>query len=101
HVDGAVLNAGETVTRLKADYTELIPKLNSLFDAAKRIATNTDLAMQKVNGLVDRLDGVVRTNEGDLGKALAELRVVSQNLKVISTYTKSLSATLAEKPSSL
>jgi hypothetical protein len=32
---------------------------------------------------------------------VSELRVVSQNLKVVSTYAKGLTATLAEKPSRL
>src|SRR6185436_17336097 len=80
---------------------ELIPKLNSLFNQGKGIATNADLAMLKINALVDRLDGVIKTNEGDLAKILEELRVVSQNLKVITTHAKTLTATLAEKPSRL
>ena len=44
---------------------------------------------------------MVKTNEVNLGKTLAELRVTSQNLKVITTYAKTLTAALAEKPSTL
>jgi len=101
NADKTILNANEAVTRLRADYNGLIPKLNSLFDQAKEIATNADLAMLKVTALVEHVDGVVKTNEVDLANIVAELHVVSQNLKVVSTYAKSLTATLAEKPSRL
>ncbi len=101
NTDSAILNANEAVTKFKADYAEFIPKLDSLLTQGKGIATNVDLTLQKVAVLVDRVDGVVKTNEGDLAKILEELRVVSQNLKVITTYTKALTATLAEKPSRL
>src|SRR5678816_1891070 len=43
----------------------------------------------------------IKNNEGNLGQIVAELHVVSQNLKVITTYTKALTATLGEKPSRL
>lgn len=101
NADHAILNANDAVTKLRADYADLIPQLKGLFAQAQSIATNADLAMVKVNGLVDRLDGVVKSNEGDLHKIFDELRVVSQDLKVISTYTKSLAGQLAERPSTL
>jgi ABC-type transporter Mla subunit MlaD len=101
NVDLTVLNANGAVTKLKVDYAELIPKLSALLSQGNGIATNADGALKKVSALLERVDGVVKTNEGDLGKILEELRIVSQNLKVISTYTKTLTATLAEKPSRL
>jgi ABC-type transporter Mla subunit MlaD len=101
HADNTILSANDAVTKLKADYAELIPKLNALFTQAQSIATNADMAMLRVNGLVDRVDGVVKINEGDLAKLVDELRVVAQNLKVVSTYAKTLTGTLAEKPSAL
>jgi ABC-type transporter Mla subunit MlaD len=101
NADQAILNANGAVTRLKTDYAELVPKLMDLFDHAQSIATNANHAIQRVDALADRVDGVVKNNEGDLGKILAELRVSSQNLKVITTYAKALSSMLAEKPSSL
>jgi len=101
NTDKTILNANEAVTELRADLDGLVPKLNSLFNQAHGIATNADFAMLKVMALLDRVDGVVKTNEGDLAKIVAELHVVSQNLKVVSTYAKSLTATLAEKPSRL
>ena len=99
NADSTILNANGAVTKLKSDYNALIPRINSLFDQAQGIATNADAALLKVSALVDRADGVVKTNEADLAKMVAELRVVSQNLKVITTYAKRLTATLAERPS--
>jgi phospholipid/cholesterol/gamma-HCH transport system substrate-binding protein len=101
NVDSAVLSASDGVTQLKADYTNSVPKLSALLEQAKRIAANADLAITNVNTLVQRVDGVVSSNQEDLARIVNELRVVSQNLKVISTYTKALTATLAEKPSTL
>jgi ABC-type transporter Mla subunit MlaD len=101
NADSTILNANGAVTKLRADYDGLVVRLNSLFNQAQGIATNADVAMLKVSVVLDRVDGVVKTNEVDLAKIVSELRVVSQNLKVVSTYAKSLTATLAEKPSRL
>lgn len=101
HVDATVLNADDAVTQLRADYKELVPKLSALFAEAQSIGTNADHAVLKASALLERLDGVVVTNQADLKKTLEELRVTSQNLKVITTYAKALTATLAQKPSSL
>jgi ABC-type transporter Mla subunit MlaD len=101
NADSTILNANGAVTKLRTDYDGLVVRLNSLFNQAQGIATNADVAMLKVSVVLDRVDGVVKTNEVDLAKIVSELRVVSQNLKVVSTYAKSLTATLAEKPSRL
>jgi ABC-type transporter Mla subunit MlaD len=101
NVDTTVLNANGAVTKLKGDYAELIPKLHSILAEAQNIATNADHAVLKASKLLDSLDGVVKTNEADLKKLIEELRVTSQNLKVLTTYAKALAARLAEKPSSL
>jgi ABC-type transporter Mla subunit MlaD len=101
NVDTTILNANGAVTKLKGDYAELIPKLHSILGEAQNIATNADRAVLKASTLLDSLNGVVKTNEADLKKLVEELRVTSQNLKVLTTYAKALSARLAEKPSSL
>jgi ABC-type transporter Mla subunit MlaD len=101
NADGAITNANEVLSRVKLDYAELIPKLNSLLTQGKGIATNADLAVKQVGEFIGRAELLIKNNESDLGKILSELRVVSQNLKIISTYTKALTATLAEKPSRL
>jgi ABC-type transporter Mla subunit MlaD len=99
--DSTILNANGAVTQVRADYAEWIPKLNTLFAQANGIATNADFAIQKVSTLLERADGILKSNEGNLGKIIDELHIVSQNLKVITTYTKALSAALAAKPSRL
>lgn len=101
NVDSTILNANGAVTKLKADYAELIPKLHSILAEAQNIATNADHAVLKASSLIDNLEGVVKNNEADLQKLISELRVTSQNLKILSTYAKALTARLAEKPSSL
>jgi ABC-type transporter Mla subunit MlaD len=101
NVDITVLNANSAVTKLKADYGELVPKVGSILAEAQNIATNADHVMVKISSLIERVDGVVQTNQGDLKKLVEELRVTSQNLKVLTTYAKALTARLAEKPSSL
>jgi hypothetical protein len=44
---------------------------------------------------------MVVTNQANLAQLIADLHVVSQNLKVVTTYAKVLTATLGEKPSRL
>ncbi len=101
NVDSTILNANGAVTKLKADYADLIPKLHSILAEAQNVATNADHAVLKASSLIENLDGVVKNNEADLKKLVEELRVTSQNLKVLTTYAKALTARLAEKPSSL
>jgi len=101
NADATISNANGAVTKLKEDYNSLIPKLSSILSQGQTIATNADQAILKVSMLIDRLDGVVKTNETNIDKTLAELRVASQNLKVITTYAKALTGALAEKPSTL
>ncbi len=101
HADGAVTNAGEVVAKMRVDYPELVTQLSSLLSRGNSLATNADSAISQVNGLVARADRLIANNEGDVAELLGELRVVSQNLKVVSTYTKALTATLGEKPSRL
>jgi len=101
NADGAVAKVSEIIGRLKSDYSDLVPKLTSLLAQGKVVATNADLALHQVNALISRADNLIKNNEDNLGQIVAELHVASQNLKVITTYTKALTATLGEKPSRL
>jgi phospholipid/cholesterol/gamma-HCH transport system substrate-binding protein len=101
NADGAITNVSEIIARLKSDYSDLVPKLTSLLAQGKVVATNADLALLRVNALIGRTDNLIKNNEDNLGQIVAEVHVVSQNLKVITTYTKALTATLGEKPSRL
>lgn len=83
------------------DSAQVISKLNALLGQGHGIATNADHAIDQVGNLISRADTLVKDNEPGLHQIIEELRVVSQNLKVISTYTKALTGTLGAKPSRL
>lgn len=89
---GAITNANEIVIKFRVDSAEAMSRLNALLAQTRGIATNTDTAIVHV-------DSLIQNNEQSLHKILEELRVVSQNLKVVSTYAKSLTGSLAERPS--
>ncbi len=54
--------------------------------------------MNNANDLTGKANQLIGDNEEELQKTLKELRVVTQNLKVTTTYAKSLTGTLARKP---
>ena len=101
-------NLNGTVTSVKGDLGEFLPKLSPLVDTVK-----TDLAdLQKA---IQGLDGIEKTADTFFGSAnkfvgstdkqiqdeMKELHVVLLNLKVISTHAKALVDTLSEKPNRL
>ena len=101
-------NLNGTVTSVKGDLGEFLPKLSPLVDTVK-----TDLAdLQKV---IQGLDGIEKSADTFFGSAnkfvgstdkqlqdqMKELRVILLNLKVISTHAKALVGTLSEKPNRL
>ena len=101
NANGAITNASELVARFRMDSAQVISKLNALLGQGHGIATNADHAIDQVGNLISRADTLVKDNEPGLHQIIEELRVVSQNLKVISTYTKALTGTLGAKPSRL
>jgi ABC-type transporter Mla subunit MlaD len=101
-------NLNGTVTSVKGDLGEFLPKLAPLVDTVK-----TDLGdLQKV---IQGLDGIEKTADTFFGSAnkfvgstdkqiqdeMKELHVILLNLKVISTHAKALVDTLSEKPNRL
>ena len=101
-------NLNGTVTSVKGDLGEFLPKLSPLVDTVK-----TDLAdLQKV---IQGLDGIEKTAGTFFGSAnkfvgstdkqiqdeMKELHVILLNLKIISTHAKALVDTLSEKPNRL
>ena len=65
------------------------------------VVTNANQALQRADALLSHADDLVTANADQLSRILADVHVVSSNLKVTTTYAKSLTATLAEKPSRL
>ncbi len=81
----------EVVASLKGDYPDISDKIGSLLNNADNLA-------QDAESLIKRLDQILEDNEGDIDTSLAELRVVLQNLKVVSTYAKSFTGTVGQRP---
>jgi ABC-type transporter Mla subunit MlaD len=101
HADSAVTNADQVLARLNTDYPELEARLNSLLIQGNGLETNADSTITQLNGLAARADGLIVSNQDNVAQILSDLHVVSQNLKVVSTDTKALTATLGERPSRL
>ncbi|MDP9254181.1 MAG: MlaD family protein [Verrucomicrobiota bacterium] len=101
-------NLNGTVTSVKGDLGEFLPKLAPLVDTVK-----TDLA--DLQNVIQGLDGIEKTADTFFGSAgkfvgstdkqiqdqMKELHVILLNLKVISTHAKALVDTLSEKPNRL
>jgi ABC-type transporter Mla subunit MlaD len=101
-------NLNGTVTSVKGDLGEFLPKLSPLVDTVK-----TDLVdFQKV---IQDFDSIEKTTDTFFGTAnkfvgstdkqiqdqMKELHVILLNLKIISTHAKALVDTLSEKPNRL
>ena len=70
---------------------DLSTKVSSLVSNASTLAKNADV-------LIKQLNSVMEAHRGELDQRLDDLSVIIQNLKVVSTYSKTLSGTLARKP---
>lgn len=104
NLDATVTEARELAAHIKSDYTanyrnqlhDLLLQFNSLGTnanvAVTRLDTNANLTLQQAVELM-------QANRANIDKMIAELRVVAQNLKVVSTYAKVLTRRLGEKPS--
>ncbi|MEI8106915.1 MAG: MlaD family protein [Verrucomicrobiota bacterium] len=102
---------------------EALPKVSKLVDGLKATSDSADLAIKRVDKLIGDLEQPVKADVLELRKTLVqieqtmaaaqqlvshtdrnlsgrmeELSVVLENLKVVSTYAKSLTQSLAEKP---
>ncbi|GEM_PF-383456 len=92
NADGAITNVHEVTTNFKADYQDIMK-------GVKEVVENANAAMAKGSEVLDKADHLIGENNEDIQQLIREMRVVSQNLKVISTYAKATFATLGEKPS--
>lgn len=106
NLNGVVGHAQDLAAQLKTDYrSSYNPRISSILDQVQTIGTNVNVAVQDVNTNVtqtlNNVSTLVEGNRTNLTEVIAELRVVSQNLKVISTYSKALTGRLGQKPSRL
>jgi ABC-type transporter Mla subunit MlaD len=95
--------AGQALTKANALVSELGPILNRL----DKLSANLETSLPPLIGHADKFlqdgDGVLSNFNSPEGRArlnamLDSLRVSTENLKVVSTNAKALTATLAQKP---
>lgn len=108
HANTLLDNLNATVTDLKNDLGEFMPKLPPLFDTAQ---TDLDELQKVVKGLNDvetQVGTVLGTANNFLGSTdkqlqeqLNQLHVTLLNLKVITTHAKAITEALGEKPNRL
>jgi ABC-type transporter Mla subunit MlaD len=98
-------NLNMTVTGLKGNLDQFMPKLGPLADSLKMDVDNLQNVVKNLEGVTKDADKVlgtadtfISTTDRQLQQQMKELHVVLLNLKVITTHAKALVATLAEKP---
>ena len=101
-------NLGGTVTNLKTDLGQFLPKLGPLADSLKIDVDNLQNVIKNLEGMAKDADKVfgtadtfIGTTDKQLQQQMKELHVVLLNLKVITTHAKALVEALAEKPNRL
>jgi len=98
-------NFNVTVTDLKKNLDDFMPKLSPLADSLKTDADNMQNVLTNVDGVAKGADSVLGTadkfisaTDKQLQEQLRQLHVTLLNLKVVTTYAKQLVETLAQKP---
>ena len=98
-------NFNVTVTDLKKNLDDFMPKLGPLADSLKTDADNMQNVLTNVDGVAKGADSVLGTadkfisaTDKQLQEQLRQLHVTLLNLKVVTTYAKELVENLAEKP---
>jgi len=101
-------NLDGTVTGLKADLDQFMPKLGPLADSLKmdvdnlqNVITNLDGVAKGADKVFGSADSFIKTTDKQLQEQLKQLHVVLLNLKVVTTHAKALVESLAEKPNRL
>jgi ABC-type transporter Mla subunit MlaD len=95
--------AGEALSQAKVMITQLGPILNRLDGLSQQLSTAVPPLLADTDKFVQHGDGVIQNFSTPAGRQrlndmLDSLRVSSENLKVVSTNAKALTATLAQKP---
>ena len=97
-----------TVTDLKGDLGDFMPKISPLLDSLKvdvdelqGVAKGLGTLETQAGNLFSTADTFVGTTDKSLQEQMRELHVVLLNLKVITTHAKALVDALSEKPNRL
>jgi ABC-type transporter Mla subunit MlaD len=101
-------NLNVTVTGLKGNLDQFMPKLGPLADSLKmdvdnlqNVITNLDGVAKGADKLFGTADAFISATDKQLQEQLKQLHVVLLNLKVVTTHAKALVESLAEKPNRL
>jgi ABC-type transporter Mla subunit MlaD len=101
-------NLDGTVTDLKGDLGNIMPKFSGLADSLKvdadnlqNVVTNLGSVTKDADTLMDTAGKFVSSTDTHLQDLMKELRVILLNLKVVSTHAKAITETLGEKPGRL
>ena len=101
-------NLNTTVTGVRSNLDEFLPKLSPLVDTVKTDVTDLEKVIQGLNGIEKTADTFfgtagkfVGSTDKQIQDQMKELHVVLLNLKVITTHAKALVDTLSEKPNRL
>jgi ABC-type transporter Mla subunit MlaD len=87
----AMDEASALLADVREDYPDLRQKVTQLLDNGEKLASVAQAMIERVNEMIEN-------NDENVNIALKELRVVLQNLKVTSTYTKAFTRTVGERP---
>jgi ABC-type transporter Mla subunit MlaD len=97
-----------TVTDLKGDLGDFMPKISPLldtvkidFDALQKTIKGLDDVESQIGTVLGSAGNFVGNTDKDLQERMKELRVILLNLKVITTHAKALVDALSEKPNRL
>ena len=101
-------NLNGTVTSVRNDLGQFLPKFSPLLDTAKtdmeelqRIIKGLDSVEKNANTVFETAGKFIGTTDKQLQDQMKELRVILLNLKVVSTHAKAITEALGEKPNRL
>jgi ABC-type transporter Mla subunit MlaD len=101
-------NLNVTVTDLKGNLGQFMPKLSPLVDTAKtdldelqKAVAGLDGVEKNANTVLGTADKFVSTTDKQLQDQMRELHIMLLNLKVITTHAKAITEALGEKPNRL
>lgn len=95
--------AGEALEQAKAMVTQLGPILDRLDTISQKLDTSLPPLMDHADKFLQDGDGVLADlntsgSKENINELLTSLRISTENLKVVTTNAKALTATLADKP---
>ena len=101
-------NLNVTVTDLKGNLGQFMPKISPLVDTAKtdldelqKVVMALDGVEKNANTVLGTADKFVGATDKQLQEQMKELHIILLNLKVVSTHAKAITEALGEKPNRL